>query len=106
MTNPFERFYDTEIKIYESEASGSYSEGDTKALLGSLVCDLQPFYDNTESELHGLSEERKYKIYCDKTELIKNGRLVLFGGALYRVISVESWSFGMKAVMRCVENES
>lgn len=105
MINPFERFYDTEIEIYRL-TDGGYSNGDTKTYLGKIICDLQPYRDETQDAMRGLSSDRQYKIYSDKYPIIKNGNLVLFGGAWYRIICTEEWSFGTTAVMRCIDDEN
>ncbi len=105
MTNPFERFYDTEISVYDSEAD-SYSQKGKKTLLGTVVCDIQPYENDTESATGTLSESRNYKIFCDRNELIKNGRYIFFAGVWYMIVRTDNWSLGMSAVMRGVENES
>lgn len=104
MINPFNRFYDTEIAVYE-QGENSYEKKGEKILLGKVICDIQPYSDDTESKIYGLDESRSYKLYCDKNELMKNGRYVSFGGAWYMIIKTENWSFGMTALMRGVENE-
>ncbi len=105
MMNPFNRFYDTEIAVYE-QGENSYSGKGEKTLLGKLICDIQPYSDDTENKIYGLSENRCYKLYCDKNELVKNGRYILFGGMWHRIVKCEIWSFGMTVLMRGVENES
>lgn len=104
MINPFNRFYDTQISVYEQEES-SYDKRGERNLLGKVICDIQPYNDSTESKLYGLSESRAYKLFCDKNSLIKNGRYVSFGETWYMIVKTENWSFGMTAVMRGVENE-
>ena len=42
MINPFERFYDTEIEVYEV-GENTYEKKGEKTLLGSVVCDIQPY---------------------------------------------------------------
>lgn len=105
MMNPFERFYDTEISVCGSEAN-SYSEKGKKTLIGTVVCDIQPYENSTESTAATLSGNRSYKIFCDRNEIIKNGRYVHFAGAWYMICRTDNWSIGMSAVMRSVENES
>lgn len=105
MINPFKRFYDTEISVYES-GEDAYSKKGEKTLLGSVVCDIQPYSDDTENKLYGLSGKRSYKLFCDRNELIKKGRYVSFCGVWYMIVRTEMWSFGMTAVMRSVENEA
>ncbi len=104
MINPFNRFYDTEIAVYE-QGENSYDKKGEKTLLGNVICDIQPYSDNTESKIYGLDESRSYKLYCDKSDIIKNGRYVFFGGAWYMIVKTEIWSFGMTVVIRGVENE-
>ncbi|MCC8160205.1 MAG: hypothetical protein LIO53_02630 [Oscillospiraceae bacterium] len=105
MMNPFERFYDVEIAVYE-QSMGGYNQKGEKTLLGSVVCDVQPYTSDTESRIYGLTENRCYKLYCDKNDFVKNGRCVEFGGAWYMICQTEIWSFGMTAVIRSMENES
>ena len=68
MINPFNRFYDTEITVYE-QGENSYDKKGEKTLLGNVICDIQPYSDDTESKIYGLDESRSYKLYCDKTDL-------------------------------------
>ena len=105
MINPFERFYDTEVGVYE-QTGGGYSEKGEKTLLDMLVCDLQPYTADTENKIYGLSTKKAYTIYCDKNELLENGRYILFGGEWYMIVSVTERRFGMSALIRSVENES
>lgn len=105
MDNLFERFYDSEIEIYRAEGA-SYSEGDTKTYLGKIICDLQPYRDETRSETRGLVTDRRYKIYADKYPILKNGSLVRFADAWYRIVQTEEWSFGMTAVIRSIDDEN
>ncbi len=105
MTNPFERFYDTEISVYDTEAD-SYSEKGKKTLIGTVACDIQPYENGAESTIGTLSENRSYKIFCGRNELIKNGRYIHFAGAWYMIVRTDNWSPGISAVMRSVENES
>lgn len=104
MINPFERFYDTEIAVYES-GENSYTQTGEKTLIGNLICDIQPCSSDTESKIYGLSSQISYKIFCDKSDLIKNGRYISFGGKWYMIVSTEEWNFGMTAVIRGTENE-
>lgn len=101
MMNVFNRFYDTEISVFEN-GENTYSEKGHKNFLGTLICDLQPYENDTESKIYGLDESRSYKIYCDHTDLIKNGRYVSFGGQWYMITTAEKRSLGMTAVMRGV----
>jgi len=101
--NPFNRFYDTEISVYEAEKN-TYFEKGHKNFLGTLICDLQPYESETESKIYGLDENRSYKIFCDINDLLENGRYVNFGAQWYMIVSTEKWSMGMTAVMRGVEN--
>ena len=104
MSNPFERFYDTEIEIYK-KTNGGYTNGDTKTYLGKIICDLQPYREDTIDGAPSLISDRQYKIFADKYPLLRSGNLVRFGGAWYRITGVEEWSFGTTAVMRCIGDE-
>lgn len=105
MINPFKRFYDTEVEVYE-KTKGSYSEKGVKTLLSAVTCDLQPMSDETENHLFGLSDGRAYKLYCDKNDSITVGRYIKFGGVFYIVTSVKIWSLGMTAVIRrCLDED-
>ena len=69
MINPFERFYDTEIEVYEV-GENTYEKKGEKTLLGSVVCDIQPYENELENRIYALTENKKYKVFCDKTDLI------------------------------------
>ena len=105
MINPFKRFYDTEVGVYEKRGGG-YGEKGEMSFLGNVVCDLQPLEAGTEEKIYGLSSDRSYTLYCDKNELLKTGRFVLFGGARYIIVSVTERRFGASAVIRSVEDEN
>ncbi len=102
--NPFERFYDTEIGIYEKKENSYEKEGEL-TFIGNIVCDIQPVKSDTQSRVYGLSSERLYKLFCDKNDLIKIGRYVNFGGIWHMIVNTEIWNFGMTALMRSNENE-
>lgn len=99
MINPFNKFYDTEISVYESEEN-TYSKKGGKTLLGTFVCDVQPCGGDMESREYGFSENRAYKIFSDKNDIIAVGRYVRFGGGWYRIVRCEKNLFGQDAVMR------
>lgn len=99
MINPFERFYDTEIEVYEV-GENTYEKKGEKTLLGSVVCDIQPYENELENRIYGLTENKKYKVFCDKTDLIKIGRYAKFGDEFFEIIKAECWNFGMTAMMR------
>ena len=99
MINPFERFYDTEIEVYEV-GENTYEKKGEKTLLGSVVCDIQPY----ENRIYGLTEQKKQTVFCDKTDLIKIGRAAKFGDEFFEIIKAECWNFGMTAMMRSEKN--
>ena len=99
MINPFERFYDTEIEVYEV-GENTYEKKGEKTLLGSVVCDIQPYENELENRIYGLTENKKYKVFCDKTDLIKIGRYAKFGDEFFEIIKAECWNFGMTAMMK------
>lgn len=97
--NVFKRFYDTEISVY-NESADSYEGSGEDILLGKVICDLQPYDGNTDSNIYGLSENKAYKIYCDKNPLIANGRRVNFGGTWFRIVCAEEWKLGISALIQ------
>lgn len=103
MINSFERFYDTEIEVYEV-GENTYEKKGEKTLLGSVVCDIQPYENELENRIYGLTENKKYKVFCDKTDLIKIGRYAKFGDEFFEIIKAECWNFGMTAMMRSEKN--
>lgn len=104
MVNPFDRFYDTPLEVYEA-GSGSYEEKGKRVRIGSVVCDIQPYENDTENKMFGLDEQRSYKLYCNRNDLVKCGKYILFGGSWYKIVRAETWSFGMTAVIRGADNE-
>ena len=88
MINPFERFYDTEIEVYEV-GENTYEKKGEKTLLGSVVCDIQPYENELENRIYGLTENKKYKVFCDE---------------FFEIIKAECWNFGMTAMMRSEKN--
>ncbi len=102
--NPFNRFYDTQISVFASEEN-TYSKKGERTLVGTLVCDLQPYTSDTESKIYGLDHDRRYKVFCDTNDFLKVGRHVFFGGEWYMVVSIERWRMGMTALIRGEEND-
>lgn len=103
--NPFDRFYDTEIEVYEV-GENTYEKKGEKTLLGCVVCDIQPYENELENRIYGLNDVRKYKVFCDKCEFLKVGRYIKFGNGFYEIIQSESWHFGMIAVIRGEKSEN
>lgn len=66
MINPFERFYDTEIEVYEV-GENTYEKKGEKTLLGSVVCDIQPYENELENRIYGLTRKIK-NIKCSVTK--------------------------------------
>lgn len=95
----FDRFYDTEVSVY-SENDGDYDVTDTKSLLGSIMCDVQPYDADTDSNIYGLEENKAYKLYCAENDLIKSGRRIELRGEWFRVVRAEDWKLGMSAIVR------
>lgn len=105
MTDPFCRFYDVPLGVYELTDADSYDKRAEKSLVGNIVCDLQPLDSSLKAKLFGAEESREYKLFCDKNDIVKAGRYVLHGGEWYRIVSAEQWNFGMTAVMRLCADE-
>lgn len=99
MNSPFNRFYNKQADIYEENTS-DYDLIGSDELLGSVMCDLQPFDTDTDSLPNGLSENKAYKLYCGKNELIKNGRRVCVNDKQYRIVRAEEWDFGMSVMVK------
>lgn len=99
MTNPFNRFYDTEISIYAAEEN-TYEKNGGKKLIGTVICDIQPCGADVKNREYGLSENRAYKIFTDINDIIEIGKYVLFGGNWYRIVRSENGHFGQSALMR------
>ena len=74
MINPFERFYDTEIEVYEV-GENTYEKKGEKTLLGSVVCDIQPYENELENRIYGLTENKKYKFWYFKIKECKESGL-------------------------------
>ena len=68
MINPFERFYDTEIEVYEV-GENTYEKKGEKTLLGSVVCDIQPYENELENRIYGLTENNNIKCSVTKQTL-------------------------------------
>lgn len=97
--NVFNRFYDTSIDVY-NESEAGYADSGEDVLAGTVMCDLQPFDDDTSRELYGLCDNKAYKLYCDNTDLIKTGRRVMLDGDWFIIARVETWKSGLVAIVR------
>lgn len=99
MTDPFERFYDAKTEVYEREGE-SYGDKGVMKPLGSLVCDLQPYRADTNEKAYGLENDMVYTLYSDNSDLLGNGRYILFGGEYYLIAGVSPRRLGCTAVLR------
>lgn len=99
MTNEFNRFYDTEVSVY-CENNGSYDTPGEDVLEGMVMCDVQPYDADTDSNIYGLSENKAYRLFCGRNNLIKVGRRVILDGVQFRIIRAEKWKTGMSAIVR------
>lgn len=97
--NPFNRFYDTEISVYEAEEN-TYEENGEKNLIGALKCDVQPCGSDVQSKEYGLSGNRAYWIFTDNNDIIKVGRYVLFREEWYRIVRSDNGHLGQSALIR------
>lgn len=95
----FNRFYDREVSVYCEQNSGYDTVGED-TLLGTVICDVQPYDADTQSNIYGLSDNKAYKLYCSENDLIKSGRRVRLNGGLFRIIRVEQWKFGLSAIVK------
>ncbi len=101
--NPFNRFYDTEINVYEAEEN-TYERKGEKNFIGTIACDVQHCGGDMESSEYGFAENKAYKIFTDKNDILIAGRYVLFSGDWYRIVRSDKCRLGLTAVMRGVED--
>lgn len=101
----FDRFYDVRANIYDVEEN-DYEKNGEKTYIGEIKCDLQPYKCDFESKIYGLSLDIKYKIFCDKSDCIKVGRIIEIDGECYEIMSVKNWRFGMELTVGGDRNEN
>lgn len=99
MNSVFNIFYDTEAAVY-NESEAGYADAGEDTLLGTVMCDLQPFDDDTSREAYGLCDNKAYKLYCDNTDIIKTGRRIELDGEWYIISRVENWKLGLEVIIR------
>ena len=75
-----------------------------KHFWGVLCAIFSHMKNELENRIYGLTENKKYKVFCDKTDLIKVGRYAKFGDEFYEIIKAECWNFGMTVMMRSEKN--
>ncbi len=90
-------FYDTKIDIlytgngYKDEY-GIWHDGELVSIK-NIDCDIQPITKEISMKVFGISENVKYRIFCNVVDSIDIGTIIQYNNKLYRVISLLEWDY-------------
>lgn len=104
MANPFERFYNTEVRIVSIVETGAYSKTRTETELLTINADVQPFSESRLSgsltdEEYGMRSDARFKMFCNKADEIVTGNYARFNNKLCRILDVSEWEFGLEVTL-------
>lgn len=103
MSNPFKRFYTSEVKIVSIRETGAYTKTQTVTELCSFKADVQPYNGGLLAKEYGLEAECQKRMFCDKNEHITEGNYAEILGQKYKIIYVTNWDFGAAAILKLAE---
>lgn len=101
-SNPFSRFYNTDVKLIKIKVTGAYSKTSTVTELSSIKADVQPYNGGLAEKEYGLVEECQLRMFCDNNEHISVGNYAQIHGQRYRIIYSAPWNFGAVVILQRV----
>ncbi len=102
MSNPFKRFYNTDVKILSIKETGAYTKTQTVTELCSIKADVQPYNGGLAAKEYGLEIECQKRMFCERNGYLTEGNYAEIGGQRYRIIYVEDWDSGATALLQAV----
>lgn len=99
-SNPFSRFYNTDVKLLKIKETGAYSKTSTVTELSSIKADVQPYNGGLAEKEYGLVEECQLRMFCDNNEHISVGNYAQIHGQRYRIIYSAPWNFGATVILQ------
>ena len=101
-SNPFKRFYNTDVKIISIKETGAYTRTQTVTELCSFKADVQPYNGGLASKEYGLEAECQKRMICEHNGCLTEGNYAQIGRQRYKIIYVEDWDSGMSALLQAV----
>lgn len=101
-SNPFKRFYNTEVKLVSITETGAYTKTREVKELCSLKADLQPYNGGLLAKEYGLEAECQKRMFCDNNEYLTEGNYAEIYGDRYKILYVETWDAGAAAILQAV----
>lgn len=101
-SNPFKRFYNTDVKLLEIKETGVYTKTHTVTELCSIKADIQPYNGGLAAKDYGLEVECQKRMFCNNNEHLTEGNYAEISGQRYRIIYVDAWDMGAAAVLQMV----
>lgn len=102
MTNPFSRFYNTDVKLLKITETGAYSKTRTVTELCSIMADVQPYNGGLLAKEYGLETECQRRMFCDNNKNISVGNYAEIHGQRYKIIYSAPWNFGAIVILQRV----
>ena len=88
-------FYTKQIGIYTQSAGskdefGIWHEG-SLYISKSIDCDVQPITKEIAFKRFGITEDVKYRMFCELIEGVETGVIVQYKDKPYRIVSLMEW---------------
>jgi len=99
---PFERFYNTDVKLLEIKETGVYSKTRQVKELCEVMADVQPYNGGLLAKEYGLEAECQKRMFCDNNEHLTEGNYAEIHGQRYKIIYVDAWDMGAAVVLQKV----
>ncbi len=109
MSNPFERFNNITAIIAEASNYDDYENTFTVKELGSIQCDLQPYFTRTDGGFglsqkdYGLQTEYSNKFFCNESADIQVGRYLIINSKYYRIEYIAPRRLRYEVILKEVE---
>lgn len=98
-TNPFERFYDTEVTVVRIKKD-DYSGETVQTELNFFTADIQPYSGGKAYEEYGVNIDCQKRMFCGEHDNISVNNHVKIGGEIYEIVYVEKWGFGYSVMLK------
>lgn len=101
-SNPFKRFYTTDVKLLKIKETGTYTKTQEVKELCSVKADVQPYNGGLAEKEYGLKVECQKRMFCECNDNLTEGNYAEISGKRYRIIYVEDWDSGATAILQAV----
>lgn len=98
LSNPFKRFYTTNVTIVQYKIDDYSGEKETR-VLSSFKADVQPYSGGKAHEAYGVEIECQLRMFCDADENISEKNYVQISGEIYEIVHVAPWNMGFEVML-------